>query len=305
MMFINLFLLLWTAFVSASSLAYQQTPGALQQVTDFGYNPTNIGFYIYVPNALVSNPAIVVAVHYCTGSAQAYYDNSPYKTLAEQYGFIVIYPESPWSGACWDVSSKATLTHNGGGDSNAIVNMVSWTVSKYRADTSRVFVTGLSSGAMMTNVLSATYPDVFKAATLYAGVPAGCFVSDTNQQAAWNTSCAEGQVVHTPAVWADIVRDMYPGYSGPYPRIQIYHGGADTGLYPQNYYETCKQWSGVWGYDYSKPQSTQVDSPASGWTRTVFGPGVQGIFNPEVNHSISIFGDEDMKWFGFTGVSLW
>jgi poly(3-hydroxybutyrate) depolymerase len=82
--------------------------------------------------------------------AQAYYSGSPYKTLAEQYGFIVIYPSSPHSGTCWDVSSKATLTHNGGGDSNSIANMATWTIAKYSADASKVFVTGSSSGAMMT-----------------------------------------------------------------------------------------------------------------------------------------------------------
>ena len=80
----------------------------------------------------------------------AYYSGSPYAALAEQYGFIVIYPSSPHSGTCWDVSSKATLSHNGGGDSNTIANMVKWTLTQYKADAGRVFVTGSSSGAMMT-----------------------------------------------------------------------------------------------------------------------------------------------------------
>jgi acetylxylan esterase len=42
------------------------------------------------------------------------------------------------------------LSHNGGGDSNTIANMVTWTISNYKADASKVFVTGSSSGAMMT-----------------------------------------------------------------------------------------------------------------------------------------------------------
>jgi len=126
------------------------TPGTLSQVTSFGTQPTNAGFYIYVPKTLAASPGVIVAIHFCTGSAQAYYNGSPYKTLSEQYGFIVIYPSSPHSGTCWDVSSKATLSHNGGGDSNTIANMVTWTISNYKADASKVFVTGSSSGAMMT-----------------------------------------------------------------------------------------------------------------------------------------------------------
>jgi hypothetical protein len=137
------------SLASAATLkARAPTPGTLSQVT--GVGPTTAAFYIYVPKNLATTPGIVVAIHYCTGTAQAYYNNSPYKTLSEQYGFIVIYPSSPHSGTCWDVSSKATLSHEGGGDSNTIANMVKWTIKEYSADPSKVFATGTSSGAMMT-----------------------------------------------------------------------------------------------------------------------------------------------------------
>ena len=148
------FLTVLTTFLSVAAAATlgkrAPTPGQLSQVTSFGNAPTAAGFYIYVPKKLASSPGVIVAIHYCTGTAQAYYTGSPYAKLAEQYGFIVIYPSSPHSGTCWDVSSKATLTHNGGGDSNTIANMVKWTVSQYKVDSSKVFVTGSSSGAMMT-----------------------------------------------------------------------------------------------------------------------------------------------------------
>lgn len=137
------------SLASAASLGKRApTPGSLSQVT--GVGPTNAGFYIYVPKKLATTPGIVVAIHYCTGTAQAYFNGSPYKTLAEQYGFIGIYPSSPHSGTCWDVSSKATLSHEGGGDSQTIANMVKWTIQNYKANATKVFVTGSSSGAMMT-----------------------------------------------------------------------------------------------------------------------------------------------------------
>jgi poly(3-hydroxybutyrate) depolymerase len=148
------FLTAVTSFLSVAAAATlgkrAVTPGTLSQVTSFGAAPTKAGFYIYVPKKLAASPGVIVAIHYCTGSAQAYYNGSPYKTLSEQYGFIVIYPSSPHDGTCWDVSSKATLSHEGGGDSNTIANMVKWTLSEYKADASKVFVTGSSSGAMMT-----------------------------------------------------------------------------------------------------------------------------------------------------------
>ena len=50
----------------------------------------------------------------------------------------------------------------------------------------------------MTNVMAATYPNLFKAATAYSGVPAGCFVSTGETSApaagstpAWNSTCAQ------------------------------------------------------------------------------------------------------------------
>jgi hypothetical protein len=39
--------------------------GALQQVTGFGSNPTNIQMFISVPAKIATNPAIIVAVSAC------------------------------------------------------------------------------------------------------------------------------------------------------------------------------------------------------------------------------------------------
>lgn len=69
------------------------------------------------------------------------------------------------AGTCWDVSSQKSLKHGGGGDSNAIANMVTYTLKKYNADPKRVFVTGSSSGAMMTVSYSSFC--VSKSATKY------------------------------------------------------------------------------------------------------------------------------------------
>ena len=57
---------------------------------------------------------------------------------------------------------RASLTHNGGGDTGAIVDQVKYSISKHNANANRVYVTGTSSGAMMAEGLLAVYPDVFK-----------------------------------------------------------------------------------------------------------------------------------------------
>ncbi|KAG9522515.1 alpha/beta-hydrolase [Aureobasidium sp. EXF-12298] len=289
--------------VSGNSLAGRAAQ--LTQVNNFGDNPSGTGMYIYVPTKLAAKPPIIVAIHYCQGTAQAYYQGSPYAKLADEKGFIVIYPSSPHAGTCWDVSSQKSLKHGGGGDSNAIANMVSYTLKKYNADPKKVFVTGSSSGAMMTNVMAATYPELFAAATAYSGVPAGCFVSSSGAVDAWNSTCAQGNVDQSAAYWTNVVKNMYPGYNGARPRFQVYHGSIDTTLRPNNYRESVKEWTGVFGYDASKPQTVKNNFPLNGYTTDIWGVDsanplgkVQGIYALNVGHTVPINGAQDMAWFG-------
>src|SRR3954454_688494 len=125
----------------------------LQEITGFGANPTTLRMHLYVPSRLPGNPALLVAVHYCTGSGPAFYSGTEFASLADQHGFIVIYPSATRSGSCFDVSSPQALRHDGGSDPVGIVSMVRWVEQNYGGDAGRVYVTGASSGGMMTNVL--------------------------------------------------------------------------------------------------------------------------------------------------------
>ena len=274
---------------------------SLVQITNFGYNPTNLGMYVYVPNTVAPHPAIVVAVHYCTGSGPAFYSGTQYASLADQYGYVVIYPSATRSGNCFDVSSPQALTHNGSSDPAAIVSMVQYAEQHYNGDPSRVFVTGLSSGAMMTNVLLGDYPDVFKAGSAYAGVPFGCFA--TTDGSMWNTQCANGQISKTPQQWGDLVRAADPGYTGPRPRMQLWHGTADTTLAYPNFGEEIKQWTNVLGVSQTP---TSTDSPQPGWTRTRYADSsgtvqVEATSEQGVTHNIPIDATETLRFFGIIG----
>ena len=277
------------------------TAASLVQITNFGYNPTNLGMYVYVPNTVAAHPAIVVAVHYCTGSGPAFYSGTQYASLADQYGYIVIYPSATRSGNCFDVSSPQALTHNGSSDPAAIVSMVQYAEQHYNGDPSRVYVTGLSSGAMMTNVLLGDYPDVFKAGSAYAGVAFGCFA--TTDGSMWNTQCANGQVSKTPQQWGDLVRAADPGYTGPRPRMQLWHGTADTTLAYPNFGEEIKQWTNVFGLSQTP---TSTDTPQSGWTRTRYADSsstvdVEATSEQGVTHNIPIDATETLRFFGIIG----
>ncbi|KAL1835484.1 hypothetical protein VTJ49DRAFT_6632 [Mycothermus thermophilus] len=289
-------LLALVSFADATPLVKRAT---LTRVNNFGNNPSGARMYIYVPDRLQSRPPVLTAIHYCTGTANAFYTGTPYARLADQHGFIVVYPESPNSGGCWDVSSRAAYTRDSGSNSHAISLMTRWALEQYNGDPERVFLAGTSSGAMMTNVMAAVYPDLYKAGAAYAGVPAGCFYTGT--VAGWNNTCANGQSITTQEHWARTALDMYPGYTGSRPRMLIYHGSADTTIYPRNFNETLKQWAGVFGYTYGQPEQTLPNNPSAPYTRYVYGPNLHGIYGSGVTHNIAVNGANDMEWFGITG----
>ncbi|PVI08297.1 carbohydrate esterase family 1 protein [Periconia macrospinosa] len=272
---------------------------AAQLTQVLNYNNTakaKPGMWVYIPDKLQSR-ALVVAIHSCQSSAQKYFANSkiPWRQGADRKRYVTVWPSSTTE--CWDVSSRASLSRDGGGDSTAIASMIRYAVREYGVEEGRVFVTGGSSGAMMSNVLAATYPDLISAVSLYSGVPAGCFVSASGAAAAWNNTCSAGQSTASPQKWGDVVRAMYPGYNGTRPRMQIWHGSVDATLAPRNYDETIKQWTNVFGVG-TTPTSSTPDSPEKGYRRDDFGKSVEGIWAVGVGHSVPSHLDASEAWFG-------
>jgi len=288
--------MLFKTLIVASGVLLRGVLAATLQgpITDFGPNPTNVGFYLYVPTNLQANPPILVIPHWCQGSAQAAFAGG--ETLAETYGIIIIYPDSPNvnAGKCWDLSSKQTLTHNGGGDSLGIVSMVKYTLAKYNGNAKRVFSYGVSSGGMMTNVLLGSYPDVFAAGSAWAGVAFGCYAADGF--AVWNDACATGKIIKTGAEWKTIVEAAYPGYNGWRPKMQVFHGSVDTTVYPQNFQEEIKEWTAVLGLP-SSPVSTLTNTPQSGWTTYIYGSSFQATLAQGVGHNIQANMTVVAAWF--------
>jgi poly(hydroxyalkanoate) depolymerase family esterase len=260
---------LFTAAAAAATLTgltVTATPAhaaSLVQITNFGYNPSSLQMYEYVPASASAHPPILLALHQCTGSGPGFYSGTAFASLADQYGFIVIYPSVTRSGSCWDVSSPGALETNGNSDPAGLMSMITYVEQHNGGDSSRVYVTGASSGAMMTNVMLGDYPNVFKAGSAFMGVPFGCFAGTEVDE--WNSACAEGQISMTPQAWGNLVRNADPGYTGARPRMQLWHGTADTTLNYNNFGEEIKQWTNVLGVSQTP---TSTDTPVSGWTRT-------------------------------------
>ncbi|MEV8435801.1 PHB depolymerase family esterase [Actinosynnema sp. NPDC051121] len=291
--------------VGAAVLTVASPPAAsaasLTQVTNFGTNPTNLQMHLYVPDRVAAKPAILLAIHYCGGSGPGFYSQTQYASLADRYGFVVIYPTVTRSSKCWDVSSPAALRRGGGSDPVGLMSMIDYVKQRYNGDPGRIFATGTSSGAMMTNVMLGDYPDVFKAGASFAGVPFGCFATTNGSE--WNSTCSGGQLIKTAQQWGDLVRAAYPGYTGPRPRMQIWHGTSDETLRYPNFGEQVKQWTNVHGLSQTP---TYTDTPQSGYTRTRYGSSggtapVEAISMQGVTHNIPVDAAQVIRFFGLDG----
>lgn len=150
---------------------------------------------------------------------------------------------------------------------------------------------------MMSNVMAATYPELISAVSLYSSVAAGCFVSSSGGVDQWNNSCSGGQAKATAEKWGDVARAMYPDYSGPRPRMQIWHGSADTTLAPGNYQEEIKQWTNVFNVPQT-PTDTRKNYPQANYQTDDYGDHVEGIYATGVGHSVPSNLTASEIWFG-------
>jgi acetylxylan esterase len=256
-----------------SLVAIPAQSASLQQVSASTWGrtgvPTYVDMYIYVPDKLATNPPILVCNHSCSGNATGVFGQaSAIVKAADQYGFIMVFPQATGRN-CWDVGSTASLTHDGGGDTQAIAEMVKYTITKYQANADRVYSTGTSSGGMMTEALLAVYPDVFKGGAEFSGVPAGCWADGYDQGGTpqWSNNCAGGKTTFTAQQWGDKVRAMYAGYSGYRPRIQLWHAKGDPTINYNNQTEAIKEWTNVLGLSTDPTSTTTVSYSNQQWTR--------------------------------------
>ncbi|GLZ58467.1 PHB depolymerase family esterase [Micromonospora sp. NBRC 107095] len=239
---------------------------SLTEVTSFGDNPGRMRMHVYVPDNRPARPAVVVAMHGCGGSGPGFYSGSEFASLADRYGYIVIYPSATQQagfGNCFDTWSDAAKRRGGGSDPVSIISMIRYVQQQYAADGDRVYATGSSSGGMMTNHMLALYPDVFKAGAAFMGVPFNCFANAADYPPG-SSQCTGGNMNRTPQQWGDAVRQAYPGYSGTRPRVQLWHGTNDTLVPYSLLQETIEQWTNVFGLSQTP---TSTDTPQANWNR--------------------------------------
>jgi poly(hydroxyalkanoate) depolymerase family esterase len=228
----------------------------LEGVPDFGSNPGDLKMWMYLPQQIPDRRPLVVVLHGCGQTAAAYDSGAGWSTLADRYGFALLMPEQQRANnpnCCFNWFQPAD-TQRGHGEAASIRQMIETMVRDHAVDPHRVFVTGLSAGGAMTSVMLACYPDVFEAGAIVAGLPYGT-AANVQQALEAMYQCP----ARSPKEWGDAARHAYPDYRGPWPRVSIWHGGADRTVVPNNAQEIIKQWVFVHGLSLTPSLTDAVD----------------------------------------------
>ena len=230
------------------------SPPQLIQVERFGSNPGNLGMLIYVPPVRAKRCPCVIVLHGCTQTARGYDIGSGWSRLAEEHGFILIYPEQKRSNnekTCFSWFQPGDVSRDQG-EVESIRQMLDWAIAEHAVDVGNVFVCGLSAGGAMAGALLAAYPERFLAGAIIAGLPYG---AATNVSEAFDAMFV-GRTKDA-GKWGDKVRAASSNV-GPWPRVSIWHGTDDPVVKPINAGELVKQWTNVHGVGAETPSVDQL-----------------------------------------------
>ncbi len=132
-------------------------------------------YKLYRPARAAHGPALLVMLHGCTQSADDFAVGTRMNQLAEEHGFLVVYPEQlakANTSKCWNWF-KPEDQARGTGEPALIAGIVQEVAQQHGVAPRRIFVAGLSAGAAMAVVMGETYPELFAGVGVHSGLAFG------------------------------------------------------------------------------------------------------------------------------------
>jgi poly(hydroxyalkanoate) depolymerase family esterase len=196
-------------------------------------------YKVYVPSGArdLALPLIVM-LHGCTQDADDFAAGTRMNALAEEHGFLVVYPEQSGRAnpsRCWNWF-KASEQQRGQGEPSIIADITREVAASYNVDAQRIYVAGMSAGAAMALTMATTHPDLYAAVGVHSGLPHGV---------ASDLPSALGLMKHGPQMSAD--RTTVAGRTTAAKRVPaiVFHGDHDQTVNQRNAEQVLRE--SVWG----------------------------------------------------------
>lgn len=224
-------------------------PGRISEIQEFGSNPGALRMFVYAPPVVPAAGApLIVVLHGCRQDAAGFATDAGWLDLAKHLQIPLVLPEQTATnnhGRCFTWYRPGD-TGRGNGEALSIRQMVRFAIKKFGSDRRRVFIVGLSAGGAMAAAMLASYPAVFAAGAVAAGMPVGA--ASTSPMALLRMHRADPFRSRASLVAA--VRAATPARGKqPWPRLSIWQGGRDRTVDPENAEVLAAQWSGLHGFD--------------------------------------------------------
>ena len=197
--------------------------GASFKLASYASDQGKRSYKLYIPAKSKVGPQpcapmpLVVMLHGCGQTPDDFAAGTRMNALAEEFGLLVAYPSQPRaanSNRCWNWFERSDQVR-GTGEPSLIAGIARTILRDHPADPARVYIAGLSAGGSAAIIAATAYPDLFAAAGVHSGLPAG---------AAHNA--ASGFIA------------MKQGAPGDRPTVAlptiVFHGDADTVVHPRN-----------------------------------------------------------------------
>ncbi|WP_270182223.1 extracellular catalytic domain type 1 short-chain-length polyhydroxyalkanoate depolymerase [Alkalihalobacillus sp. CinArs1] len=197
-------------------------------------------YKLYIPEQYDQNQSypLYVMLHGCTQDANQFATSTQMNALADEKGFLVLYPEqnsSANSSKCWNWFEPSHQSR-GSGEPGVIAGMVQEIQTNYTIQQNQVYVAGLSAGAAMSVIMGATYPDIFSGVGVGAGLE---YKAATTSSSAFSAMSSGGP---DPTLQGRAAYSAMGSHAELLPVI-VFHGTSDYTVRPVNGDQVISQWA--------------------------------------------------------------
>jgi poly(hydroxyalkanoate) depolymerase family esterase len=184
-------------------------------------------YKLYVPSAYDGQALpLVVMLHGCTQSPDDFAAGTRMNALAEEHGFVVVYPAQAKEAnvsRCWNWFQGGDQQRDRG-EPSLIAGITREVLGELHLDATRVYAAGLSAGGAMAAILGTTYPDLYAAIGVHSGL---AYAAASDMPSAFAAMSGHG----LPGL------NARAGGSAPEGRVLptiVFHGDSDTTVHPKN-----------------------------------------------------------------------